>query len=691
MPKDLLIEIGLEEVPARFLPAAIEQFKEAATRFFKAHRIMTGNVHAFTTPRRLALLVSDVHETQEDLVEEIKGPAKRIAVDEKGEWTKAALGFVRGKGGKTEDLYFREVKGEEVLFLHKEEKGASSKEILPQFVSVITSLSFPKNMKWGSEELRFVRPIRWILFLFGEEEIQIELAGVKSGRTSYGHRFLGGKVRIDRPAEYEEKLLTAYCVVDPDKRREVIVDGIRTLEETHGWKVPLDPDLLLEVTHLVEYPTPFYGSFDPDYLQIPREVLITSMKEHQRYFHVEDSEGNLLPYFVAVRNGADERLDLVRKGNEKVLRARLADARFFYEEDGKLPIGEAMEKLEHVVYHEELGTMADKVRRIRELAGEWAEELKLDEKSVERIDRAASIAKFDLVTHMVYEFPELQGRMGEIYALNKGEDEEVAKAIFQHYLPRFSGDLLPSGDVGALLALADKMDTIVGSFAIGVIPSGSQDPYGLRRAAQGIVQILVDRGYPLTLDAMFERSIHVYRRVIDKPFDEDGLKRALWEFFLLRLRNLLQDEGVRYDVIEAVLAVKIEQIDRLVKKAKLLEKKAEEPSFKAVVDSIIRVHHLATKATGDRIDPSYFQQESERRLWEDSIRLEERIMEKGKEEEDEEILGAYAGIKESIDQFFEDVLVMADDERVRENRLAILLRLANLFDRFADFEKLVLP
>ncbi|CCQ96078.1 Glycine--tRNA ligase beta subunit [[Clostridium] ultunense Esp] len=689
MSRDLLIEIGLEEVPARFLPEAIAQFKEKMIRFLENARISHGAVKSFATPRRFALLISEVAEKQEDLLEEIKGPAKKIAVDEKGNWTKAALGFAKGKGGRVENLFFKEVKGEEVLFLRREERGIETRAILPEVASVIRGLSFPKNMKWGREELRFVRPIRWLLFLYGNDVIPLELAGVKSNRFSYGHRFLGGKVEIREPAEYEGKLRASYCIVDPEEREKMILEGLRKLEEEHRWHIPLDRELLQEVVHLVEYPTPLYGSFNPSFLQIPKEVLITTMKEHQRYFHVEGDHGELLPYFVTVRNGNDVGLELVRKGNEKVLSARLADARFFYEEDQKLSIDEALKKLEHVVYHDELGTIADKVRRIRELSGEWAEILKLNEETVEKIDRAALISKFDLVTHMVYEFPELQGRMGQVYALLQGEGEEVAQAIFDHYLPRFAGDALPSGDVGALVALADKIDTLVGSFAIGIIPSGSQDPYGLRRAAQGVVQILVDRAYPLTLEQMFDSSIHIYRQTSKLRFDEEALKKELRNFFHLRLRNLLQEEGIRHDVAEAILGAPVGKLRRMVNKAKLLEEKMKEAAFKAVVESIIRVHHLALKAEKKEIDPSLFMEESEKRLWEGFLQLESRVKAAEEREEDEEILDSFATLKESIDQFFTDVMVMVEEEKVRNNRLALLALLSSLFYRFADFEKLV--
>lgn len=371
--RDVLLEIGTEEIPARFVQAAVNQLAEKVQTFFRDRRIAFGEVRTYATPRRLAVWVKDVAEKQEDVSEEVRGPAKHIAVDEAGNWTKAAEGFARKQGVSLDDLYFKEVKGVPYVFARKHHPGAPTREILPELGDVIRSLSFPKSMRWGTHDLRFVRPIRWLVALFGADVVPIEVAGVRAGNVTKGHRFLGREVTVDEPARYEALLEEQYVIADVAKRRQRILDQIRALEAEKGWRIPVDEGLLEEVTHLVEYPTVLWGSFDPEFLAVNRHVLVTAMREHQRYFPVENERGELLPHFVTVRNGDDRHLDTVRKGNEKVLRARLADARFFYEEDQKLSILDALAKLKAIVYHEDLGTLADKVDRVRTLSARIAD------------------------------------------------------------------------------------------------------------------------------------------------------------------------------------------------------------------------------------------------------------------------------------------------------------------------------
>lgn len=689
MPRDFLLEIGLEEIPARFIPDASAQLKDKVEQFLKSKRIGFAEIKPFSTPRRLAVWVKQVEERQEDLNEILRGPAKRIAVEEDGSWSKAAIGFARGKGANVEDLFIEEVKGEEYLFVRKSQAGEPTVQILPELVTVISSMSFPKNMRWGKEELRFVRPIRWIVALFGDEVIPMTIAGVRSGAITYGHRFLGNQVTLASPDQYVSLLEKGYCLVDPDERRNRIVEQIRALEAEKGWVVPLDEGLLEEVTNLVEYPTVLYGSFDETFLQIPSQVLITSMREHQRYFPVESPEGELLPYFITVRNGDRRNLEGVAKGNEKVLSARLADARFFYEEDQKMSIDACLARLESVIFHEELGTIADKVRRIRELSGEWTEMLKLDQDLAEAIDRTASICKFDLVTHMVYEFPELQGIMGADYARKLGESEEVSQGIFEHYLPRFAGDQLPASTVGAIVGLADKIDTIVGSFSIGIIPTGSQDPYGLRRAAQGIVQILLDKELPLTLDQLWRSSIQVYRKRNLYKENEEELLRDLDQFFMLRLKNLLQERGIRYDVIDAVLSAPIHEIVQLVKKADILQERVERPDFKKTVEAFTRVNNLANKAEHDHLQPSDLVEEIEQTLWEAYQTVNQTVENALSEGDLSAVLDSMTSLQTHIEAFFANVMVMVEDEKLRTARLALLKRLSRLFAQYADFNKLV--
>ena len=505
--RNLLLEIGLEELPARFVTTSMNQLGEKVEKWLTDKAIEFGTVDVFSSPRRLAVLVQDVAEAQKDIEEEVKGPAKKIALDAEGNWTKAAIGFTKGQGMTTDDIYFKEIKGIEYVHLNKFIKGQQTKELLTELQAIITSMTFGKNMRWAHQELRFIRPIKWLIALFGQDIIPFTIADVPTDRQTKGHRFLGETISIEEPIEYEEKLAEQFVVANPDKRRNMILAQIKDLETEKNWIIPVDKELLEEVNNLVEYPTVLFGQFEAEFLELPSEVLITSMKEHQRYFPVKNQDGNLLPYFVAVRNGNDQHLDTVAKGNEKVLRARLADADFFYKEDQKKEISGALKKLESIVYHEEIGTLAEKAARVTTITGALVDELQLPvEKDLAL--RAASIAKFDLVSHMVYEFPELQGYMGEKYALLKGEAQEVAAAIHEHYMPKSADDSVPPSPIGAILSVAEKIDTIASFFAINIIPTGSQDPYALRRQASGIVQILSEKKWVISLETIIDIALH---------------------------------------------------------------------------------------------------------------------------------------------------------------------------------------
>lgn len=564
--RDLLLEIGLEEMPARFISASILSLKEKMEAWLAEKQLGYTSVQAFSSPRRLALLVAGLDESQQDMEEEAKGPAKRIAQNEAGEWSKAAEGFTRGQGLTVENIYFKEINGVEYAHVKKFIKGKQTSELLLELKDLILSLTFPKNMRWANNDLRYIRPIKWIIALFGEEIIPFSITNVETSNESRGHRFLGGEIVFTNPSDYEKKMLAQYVMVNAIERKEAIVSQIKKLEEENNWIIPIDEDLLEEVTNLVEYPTALYGTFEASFLDLPTEVLITSMKEHQRYFPVKSKEGELLPYFVTVRNGDHQHLDKVAKGNEKVLRARLADAAFFYKEDQKLMIDELLKKLEAIVYHEEIGTLAEKVARVRLIASKLSEELHLTTEEKQDVDRAAQIAKFDLVTNMVYEFPELQGLMGERYALQKGEKESVAKAINEHYMPRHADDETAPSNVGAVLALAEKLDTIVSFFSIGLVPTGSQDPYALRRQATGIVQTLMDKNWSISIEQLVELAIKAMPNT-SKVTGKDLVESVL-SFFKLRVKHILQEHGIRYDMIDAILADKIGGAAQVLKKQK---------------------------------------------------------------------------------------------------------------------------
>ncbi|HEX7063948.1 MAG TPA: glycine--tRNA ligase subunit beta [Bacillales bacterium] len=691
--EDLLIEIGLEEMPAPFVTDAMEQLKEKTVKWLNEEQIQYDSAEAFSTPRRLTVFVSGVADQQTDREEEARGPAKKIAVDEDGNWSKAAQGFAKGQGVSVDDLYVKQVKDKDYVFANKFLRGRKTIELLPNIQQLITTMAFPKSMRWGSHDLRFVRPVRWLVALYGDEVVPFSITGVRTGRITYGHRFLGGETALIRSEGYVKSLLGQFVIADPQERKSAIRDQLRTLAEDEGWLIPIDEDLLEEVNNLVEYPTALYGTFDEKFLNLPKEVLLISMREHQRYFPVENKNGELLPYFVTIRNGDHKHLDKVAKGNEKVLRARLSDAVFFYEEDQRMTIADALSRLEHVVFQEKLGTMSDKSDRLRKLAGRLANVLEVNEKVAKEVDRAAEICKFDLVTHMVDEFSELQGIMGEKYALIAGEPENVAKAVNEHYQPRFKGDQLPVSDAGAIVAIADKLDTIAGCFAIGLIPSGSQDPYGLRRGASGIVQILLDRGWNIPVEKLIRSALEVYERVeLVQKRNRVDLTEALVGFFRTRMKTVLQDRKVPYDVIDAVLAQDIGSVGYLVARAELLQEKRKEPEFKALVEALSRVTNIAAKAEfkDEPVNPSLFESDRETRLFEAGARADKQVAEAADERNPLKAFQALSSLQEPIHLYFDDIMVMSKDESLRNNRLSQMSALSKVIRSFADFNLMVL-
>lgn len=692
MAKDLLLEIGLEEVPARFVRGAMEQLQQKFDKWLQDHRISFDQVQAYATPRRLALVVTSVAEKQTDIEEEAKGPSRKIAQDAEGNWSKAALGFARSQGVEPEALYFQELQGVEYVYAKKSSIGVETNTLLSQgMVDVITSMSFPKNMRWGAYDLRFVRPIRWMIALFGNDIVPFELAGVATGRISRGHRFLGGETTVENASQYVEKLREQAVIVDVKEREALISSQIQALAAEKGWNIAIKEDLLEEVLFLVEYPSTLFGTFEEDFLHIPQEVLITSMREHQRYFPVLDQSGKLLPYFVTVRNGDTQSLDVVAKGNEKVLRARLSDAKFFYEEDHKLSIDKALSKLENIVYHEELGSVGDKVRRITKTAQLIATQLKVNSEDEQKVKRAAEICKFDLVSQMVYEFPELQGIMGEDYATRLGENASVAKAINEHYQPRFAGDAVPSELIGAIVSLADKIDTIVGCFSIGIVPTGSQDPYALRRQATGIVQILLVHDLQLSLKELFELSLSVHSERGTKRTAED-IAKDLQDFFGLRVKNWLSEQGARYDVIDAVMVAGFSDLLLTKKRAELITAQLEEQnkaSFKSNVEAFNRVCNLAAKADSKQVDVALFQEASEKALYEAWSSIHPAFIEAVASRKLEAAYEQLSSTREAINAYFESVMVMAEDEAVKRNRLAQLALIADDIQTIADLSKIV--
>ncbi|WP_082233804.1 glycine--tRNA ligase subunit beta [Halobacillus massiliensis] len=684
MSNSILFEIGLEEMPARFIDDALDQLVNNTKKWLEDNRIPYQSVKGFSTPRRLAVGISGAENKQPDLEEEAKGPARKVAVDENGSWSKAAIGFSKGQGKDVEDIYFKEVKGVDYAHVKKFVQGKPTKELLTGFKEVILSLNFPKNMRWADLNLRYIRPIRWMVALIEDEIIPFKIEGVSTGNKTYGHRFLGELTTIDHASQYEETLSKQFVIADGDKRKAEIAEQLRKLEKEKGWNIIQDPELLKEVTHLVEYPAVFSGSFSDEFLNVPEEALIMSMKEHQRYFPVRSADGELLPNFVAVRNGDDRHIDTVARGNEKVLKARLSDAQFFYNEDQKGSIDKKLEKLKRMVYQVELGTLADKVDRVKNITGYLSEKLSLDEGQQVQAVRAAEICKFDLVTQMVDEFSDLQGIMGEKYARLFGEDEEVAAAIKEHYMPRSANGDLPESTIGAIVSVADKLDTIIGSIAIGNLPTGSQDPYGLRRQSLGILQILKEFEWSVSVEDLLDAVIERYYEWKLPTAERDELTLSVHDFFRTRAAYLLKDEKIAPDVVDAVLAKGIQVYKVTLEKAELLMNKRNEESFKPVHEALGRVLNLAKKADSTQVNETLFENASEEKLYKTYCEVQPAYRKLLEEENPQKALEELSKLAQPIHSFFDQTMVMTEDEKLKQNRLALLNTLSADILAFAD-------
>ncbi|WP_047986317.1 glycine--tRNA ligase subunit beta [Ornithinibacillus californiensis] len=686
MGKNVLFEIGLEELPARFIDDAEKQLEDKTKKWLKEQRISYTNMETFSSPRRLAILIHDMDENQATIEEEAKGPAINIAEDEAGNWSKAAIGFTKGQGKTVEDIYTKEVKGTTYIFVNKIIEGKQTKDILPEFKTIIESIQFGKNMRWGKQTMRYARPIRWLVALHEDEIIPFEIATVATGNETYGHRFLGNKLILNNPLAYKQQMKESFVIVDSAEREKMILDGIQKIEEQTNFNIPIDEDLLNEVRNLVEYPTTFVGSFEKEFLDLPEEVLITSMKEHQRYFPVKSNTGELLPYFVGVRNGNTEAIDTVIKGNEKVLRARLSDAQFFYEEDQKNSIDYYQDKLKNVVFQVKLGTIHEKVTRVVSIAKRIAEALDLDSTITANIERAAEISKFDLVTNMVNEFTELQGIMGEKYAQIFGEDSSVATAIREHYMPTSASGDLPETLVGSVVSVAEKLDTIVGCIGVGLKPTGSQDPYGLRRQATGILRIVNEREWKIPVAEILDMVVEMYKSLNLEHFNQESVSQELHEFVQQRVAFVLKERGIEQDIILAITNNEIGVMSEIFKKASILSAKRNDESFKPIQEALVRVLNLAEKTNETEVNPAYFETESERELFHAYQEVGHNYQKYCNKEDYDKAFSELEKLAQPIHQFFENNMVMADDEQLKTNRLALLNRIAILLNNFADLQ-----
>lgn len=687
MTQSLLLEIGLEELPAQYVRTSSEQLAKRVENFFKDENLEFESVEAFATPRRLAVRVNGLVEEQADREEIFKGPSLAIAQKD-GAWTKAADGFVRGKGLTTDDIYVEEVNGVEYIHVKQHIAGKSTKEVVKNLSSVIADMKFPVTMRWAAHTFEYLRPIHWIVALYGNEVIEeIGVLDVKAGRVSRGHRFLGKEATIENPESYEKALAEQFVIVNQDERKALVRKQIEELAAKNNWIIPIDEDLLEEVSSILEYPTAFAGTFDEKYLVVPEPVLVTSMKEHQRYFVVYNQEKQLLPFFVSVRNGNDFMIENVAKGNQKVLTARLEDALFFYEEDLKIPMTTFLKKLETLNFHAKIGSMTEKMDRVQLLVGRIAKELNLPSDVVVTAQRAASIYKFDLVTNMVGEFPELQGIMGEIYALKQGETPEVAKAIREHYMPTSADGDLPTSVPGALLAVADKLDTFLSFTAAGMLPTGSNDPYALRRQVMGLVQILGAFEWNIEIEDFTKLLLGLgYAEFLSGK--EEEVETFILSFIRERVAQRIATITKRHDIIDAIVNSNTSSVPEQLKAAKVLSTVSESEEFKGITEALNRVINISAKALDDasgEISEELLETESERNL----VKAIQELNAKVGSLTPEELYSHLEAIAPKINNFFNENMVMVDDEETRRNRLRFLGLLSQIILDLADFTSLI--
>ncbi len=690
MANNFLLEIGLEEMPAHVVTPSIEQFEQRAKNYLKKQRINFKSIRTFSTPRRLTLKIDGLDDKQPDIDKSVKGPAKKIAQDANGNWTKAAIGFSKGQGATVDDITFKDVKGTQYVFVEKHIAGKPLAEVLAGFKDVITSMTFPTMMKWSTYSFEYIRPIRWLVALLDDQVIPFKILDVSTDRVTQGHRFLGKEITLNNADEYEEKLTEQFVIADAAKRKDIIRKQIAKIASDNDWQVPLDPDLLEEVNNLVEWPTAFDGKFDEKYLVLPDEVLITSMKDNQRFFYARDDQNKLLPFFISVRNGNQDHLDNVVAGNEKVLTARLEDAMFFYNEDQKLSIDDYVNKLKKVSFHDKISTMYEKMQRVGVISQYLGRQFGLDENELSQLKRAAQIYKFDLVTGMVGEFAELQGIMGEKYALLFGEDKGVAKAVSEHYMPISANGELPKTNVGAVLAIADKLDSVLTFFGAGMIPSGSNDPYALRRQASGIVRIAADKDWAFDLDQTIKDVVNSESKDNVAPnLDQLANQSDVDQFFKDRIKQYLDDEKVQYDVSDAVTSGSTVNIVFNINCAEVLTKHREDSDFKDVIESLTRVLRISSKGKISEdewhVDSSLFENDSEKELFDAVSKAADGFYALSADEAFERL----AGLKNSITKYFDATMIMAKDDKLKSNRLKQLTIIANMVMHLGDLDQLI--
>ena len=683
MSKNLLLEIGTEEMPANIMAGVVEQLKELSREKFEENRISFDEITIYATPRRLAVLVKNGADHQPDEEVKKRGPSIKAAFDENGNPTRAAQGFARGQHIDPSQL----VKEGEYTWANVVNKGRAVEEVLPDiFLSLITGLNFARSMRWADEEAHFIRPVRWLVALADEKVVPLEFAHVKSGRVSRGHRFLCKEpVIIEKPEEYKEVMRKAFVIVDQDERRDMIKKGLLETAKKLGGHVWHNADLLEEINYLVEYPTPLYGRIDDEFLKLPVPAVVTPMRDHQRYYPVRNEDGSLIPYFLTVRNGGTKALENVQHGNEKVLRARLDDAKFFFENDRKKTLEGHRDDLTRINYQEGMGDMRDKADRLQKLTAFIGEDWHFTEEEKTNAERASFLSKSDLATGMVTEFTELQGEMGKEYALLDGEKPEVAQAIFEQYMPRFAGDILPAESIGRALSLADKLDNLAATFLRGLIPTGSQDPFALRRQTIGAVNILIDG------------KIHWdVRRGISKALEllpgEEGAKdmalSQVEDFFRQRIRAILLDRGIAYDIVDAVLAGPVDDVYAIFLKAESMTE-AHVKDEQDMRQAVTRLANITKGKSAVEIRPELLTEEAEKALYEALHEAMKTIAPACREYRYGDALPAMRALAAPINSCLDQVMIMVDDETVRNNRISLLIHTLEVYQNWGDFSKLV--
>lgn len=686
MAENLIFEIGTEEMPAESMQVFRKDYLRTAENIFNKNNLEYNEMNVYSTPRRLVLSVKELSEKQKDNKEVVRGPAVNIAFDEEGNATKAGQGFARGQGVEVEEL----IEEDGYLYAEKIEKGKKTAQVLSDIlIEIVNKVPLPKAMRWGSVKMEFIRPIKWILALFGRKKIELKIAEVKSSDYSIGHRFLSsGNIEIDNADNYFNKLEKEYIIVKENKRRKIIKKQISKLN-LKG-EALIEESLMDEVIDLVEYPTAFKGGFSEDYLELPSEVLITAMQKHQRYFPVINSEGELQAEFVGVRDGGSDYLSEVVSGNEMVLKGRLDDAQFFFAEDQKYGFLNRSEDIKNIVFQQDLGSVYEKVQKLKKITLILAELLGYDQNKKEKAVRAAELCKNDLATEMVNEFANLQGVMGREYALLAGEDRETAEAIFEHYLPRYAGDSLPETDAGTILSMAEKIFNLSSHFLLANIPTGSQDPFALRRQATGLVRIILSKDITIDIEELIEKSMSV---ININPEDKDKRAAQLKEFIKQRLENLLSELNIRYDIINAVIDVNDSDLVDIYKRAeKLMEFRSSNPElFVDLLRGLVRAKNISEKLDSKiKIDAGLLQEDEEKELYKDFKVIQPEIKNYFAKKDYKKGFYLLVDLKENIDNFLDNVMVMVDDEKLKKNRLSLLAEISELMTDVFDIEEIAL-